>query len=58
LPVAGFVLQSVPVLFLALFLFGVLAALFAPVKYGLLPEGLAESELATGNVLVEAATCR
>src|SRR5690242_1899446 len=49
--VAGFVLQSIPVLFVALFLFGVLAALFAPTKYGLLPERLAEKELPAGNAL-------
>src|SRR5579872_2209446 len=54
--IAGFVLQSIPILFFALFLFGVLAALFAPVKYGLLPERLDQSELPAGNALVEAAT--
>ena len=54
--VAGFVLQSVAVLFVALFLFGVLATLFTPVKYGLLPERLAQNELPAGNALVEAAT--
>src|SRR3954451_11218479 len=32
--VAGFWLGSVPILFLALFLFGVIASLFGPIKYG------------------------
>src|SRR5262249_3871447 len=54
--VAGFILQSIPLLFFALFLFGVLAALFAPVKYGLLPERLSREELPAGNALVETAT--
>src|SRR5262245_4515390 len=35
--VVGFGLHSVPLLFFALFLFGVIAALFGPIKYGILP---------------------
>ena len=54
--VVGFGLHSVPVLFFALFLFGVIAALFGPVKYGILPDHLARSELPAGNALVEGAT--
>jgi acyl-[acyl-carrier-protein]-phospholipid O-acyltransferase/long-chain-fatty-acid--[acyl-carrier-protein] ligase len=54
--VLGFSLHSVPVLFLALFLFGVIAALFGPIKYGILPDHLARSELPAGNALVEGAT--
>ncbi len=54
--VAGFWLHSVPVLFAALFLFGVISALFGPIKYGILPDHLAESELPAGNALVEGAT--
>jgi len=54
--IAGFELQSVPVLFGALFLFGVIAALFGPIKYGILPDHLARHELPAGNALVEAAT--
>jgi len=53
---AGFILQSIPVLFLALALFGVLGALFGPVKYGILPEQLSPAELSAGNALVEGAT--
>ena len=54
--VLGFWLHSVPVLFAALFLFGVISALFGPIKYGILPDHLAESELPAGNALVEGAT--
>lgn len=52
----GFYLHSVPVLFVTLGLFGIIAALFGPVKYGLLPEKLQTSELPAGNALVEGAT--
>src|SRR5215467_405926 len=54
--VAGFVLHSVIVLFVALFLFGVIASLFGPIKYGILPDHLERSELPAGNALVESAT--
>jgi acyl-[acyl-carrier-protein]-phospholipid O-acyltransferase / long-chain-fatty-acid--[acyl-carrier-protein] ligase len=54
--VVGFSLHSVPLLFFALFLFGVIAALFGPIKYGILPDHLARSELPAGNALVEGAT--
>lgn len=52
----GFVLHSVPLLFIALGLFGVIGALFGPVKYGILPDHLAMEELSAGNALVEGAT--
>src|SRR5919108_421164 len=39
-----------------LILFGIIGALFGPVKYGILPEKLATQELAAGNALVEGAT--
>ncbi|MGO9431604.1 acyl-[ACP]--phospholipid O-acyltransferase [Rhodoblastus sp.] len=54
--VAGFSLHSVPILFVALFLFGVIAALFGPLKYGILPDHLHTNELPAGNALIEAAT--
>ncbi len=54
--VAGFWTNSAELLFVALFLFGALGALFAPVKYGILPDCLAREELPAGNALVEAAT--
>ena len=52
----GFFLHSIPFLFLALFMFGTVAALFGPVKYAILPDQLSVGELATGNALVEGAT--
>ena len=54
--VLGFALQSVPILFVALGLFGILAALFGPIKYGILPDHLATEELPRGNALIEGAT--
>ncbi|MTV18205.1 MFS transporter, partial [Bradyrhizobium sp. BR2003] len=53
---AGFFTHSIPLLFIALALFGIVAALFGPVKYAVLPDQLSVSELATGNALVEGAT--
>ncbi len=47
---------SIAALFVALFGFGVIGALFGPIKYGILPDHLAESELPAGNALVEGAT--
>jgi MFS family permease len=49
-------MHSIPLLFVALALFGMIAALFGPVKYAILPDQLSVSELATGNALVEGAT--
>jgi acyl-[acyl-carrier-protein]-phospholipid O-acyltransferase / long-chain-fatty-acid--[acyl-carrier-protein] ligase len=54
--VLGFWLHSIPVLYFAVFLFGVIAALFGPIKYGILPDHLVQAELPTGNALVEGAT--
>src|SRR5437868_7935863 len=56
LAATGFFLHSVPILFVALGLFGIVAALFGPVKYGMLPEKLQTAELPAGNALVEGAT--
>src|ERR671933_1159139 len=56
LAAAGFLLHSVPVLFFGLFGFGVIGALFGPIKYGILPDHLARSELPAGNALIEGAT--
>lgn len=52
----GFVTHSVPVLFVALGLYGVIAALFGPIKYGILPALLEPRELPAGNAFVESAT--
>ncbi len=54
--VAGFFYASVPVLLVALALFGILSTLFGPIKYGILPDHLQKSELPTGNALIEGAT--
>ena len=56
LAAAGFVAQSLPLLFASLLLFGIVAALFGPIKYGILPVLLAEDELIAGNGLIDAAT--
>ena len=47
---------SLPILFVALGGFGVLAALFGPIKYGILPDHLRREQLPAGNALVEGAT--
>src|SRR5438105_634751 len=54
--VLGFALHSIFLLFVALFLLGVIASLFGPIKYGILPDHLARAELPAGNALVEGAT--
>ena len=54
--VLGFTLHSVPVLFVALALFGIIAALFGPIKYGILPDHLERTELPAANALIESAT--
>ncbi|MCP5248029.1 MAG: MFS transporter [Candidatus Accumulibacter sp.] len=52
----GFVIHSLEVLLLALFLLGLQSALFGPVKYAILPQHLREDELVGGNALVESGT--
>src|SRR5215813_8323688 len=52
----AYVRSSLPLLFTALFGFGVLAALFGPIKYGILPDHLRREQLPAGNALVEGAT--
>ncbi len=56
LAVAGFWLHALPLLFAALLVFGIIAALFGPIKYGILPDHLPREELPAGNALIEAAT--
>ncbi|MGB9369787.1 MAG: acyl-[ACP]--phospholipid O-acyltransferase [Xanthobacteraceae bacterium] len=56
LGVVGFWLHSIPVMFVTLLLFGVIATLFGPIKYGILPDHLKKEELPAGNALVEGAT--
>jgi hypothetical protein len=52
----GLVSRNLPLLLTALFLGGVQATLFGPVKYAILPQHLAEQELVGGNGLVEGGT--
>ena len=56
LAVAGFAFHSLILLFVAVFLFGTLASLFGPIKYGILPDHLAREELPAGNALIEGGT--
>ena len=54
--IIGYARSSLQILFVALFGFGVLAALFGPVKYGILPDHLKREQLPAANALVEGAT--
>src|SRR5437660_6377313 len=56
LAVTGLAAHSIVLLFAALGLFGVIAALFGPIKYGILPAHLAREELPAGNAFVGGAT--
>jgi len=56
LAVGGFYRRSPEILFASLFGFGVISALFGPIKYGILPDHLKRAELPAGNALVEGAT--
>ena len=53
---AGFYFSSLELLYAALFGLGCIAALFGPIKYGILPDHLKAEELISGNALVEGAT--
>ena len=52
----GLWLESVPLLFAALFCLGTHSTVFGPIKYALLPQHLREDELVAGNALIEAGT--
>ncbi len=54
--VIALLLQSMPLLMGVLFLMGTQSAFFGPVKYGILPQHLHETELTAGNGLVELGT--
>lgn len=56
LAAVGFLLQSMPILLLALFGTGMQSTLFGPVKYSILPSVLKPEELTGGNGLVEMGT--
>jgi acyl-[acyl-carrier-protein]-phospholipid O-acyltransferase/long-chain-fatty-acid--[acyl-carrier-protein] ligase len=53
---AGFYFSSLSLLYVALLGLGIVAALFGPIKYGILPDHLKREELVAGNALVEGAT--
>ena len=52
----GLLLPSVPMMMIVLFLLGVQATLFGPVKYSFLPQHLNERELTGGNGMIEMGT--
>ena len=54
--VVGYGRQSIVTMFVALGLFGVIAALFGPLKYGILPDHLPREKLPAANALIEGAT--
>jgi acyl-[acyl-carrier-protein]-phospholipid O-acyltransferase/long-chain-fatty-acid--[acyl-carrier-protein] ligase len=56
LAVAGIALSSIWVLMVALFGFGVISALFGPIKYGILPDHLERRELPAANAWIEGGT--
>lgn len=52
----GFYLQSLPLMYLTIFLMGTHSTFFGPLKYGILPQHLAKDELLFGNAWIEAST--
>ncbi|MCB1446967.1 MAG: MFS transporter, partial [Rhizobiaceae bacterium] len=54
--VAGIALSSIAVLMVALFGFGVISALFGPIKYGILPDHLERRDLPAANAWIEGGT--
>lgn len=52
----GFFWQHTGLLMLILFLMGTQSAFFGPLKYGILPDQLAENELIGGNALIDSST--
>ena len=52
----GFVLTSVSILMIVLFLMGTQSTMFGPLKYGILPQHLQESELIGGNGMIQMGT--
>ncbi|HEY5378146.1 MAG TPA: MFS transporter [Pseudolabrys sp.] len=54
--VLGYARQSIVIMFVALAGFGIIAALFGPLKYGILPDHLEREKLPSANALIEGAT--
>jgi 1-acyl-sn-glycerol-3-phosphate acyltransferase len=53
---AAYALDSLGLMLATLFLMGLQSSIFGPVKYAILPQHLAETELVGGNALVESGT--
>ena len=53
---AGIWLHSIAMMFVALFAMGVHSTFFGPIKYGILPQHLADDDVLAGTGLVEAGT--
>ncbi|MEM7068422.1 MAG: acyl-[ACP]--phospholipid O-acyltransferase [Pseudomonadota bacterium] len=56
LAVIGMFFASIPTMMIALFCFGVISALFGPIKFGILPDHLERHELPRANAWIEGAT--
>jgi len=52
----GFVTDSTVILFVALFGFGVISALFGPTKYGIIPDHMRKEEIPLANAAIEGST--
>jgi MFS family permease len=52
----GFMFLSLPVLMIVLFFMGAQSAMFGPLKYGILPQHLQETELTGGNGMIQMGT--
>ena len=52
----GIWIHSIPIMFVALFAMGVHSTFFGPIKYGILPQHLADDDVLGGTGLVEAGT--
>lgn len=52
----GIWIQNIPLMFVALFAMGVHSTFFGPIKYGILPQHLADDDVLAGTGLVEAGT--
>ena len=53
---SAFLLESITLLLMMLFLMGIQSTFFGPLKYGILPDQLPKNELIEGNALIEAGT--
>lgn len=52
----GFYFSNIYILWITLFLLGIQATFFGPIKYSILPQHLKNTELTGGNALIESAT--